>query len=186
MISKISRSGHVEATKENSYTVTGQLPEELLQALFNLVESWTSEEEEKKKLIIEHATDEQALKWIDDFEFWGEGKDYKTDDRFKHYDESGVLRLYKARKDHKSQGHFPPSIHTASLYLMLVSPDEEGQVLPWENRWDMQKEGYLIGDRVIHKGFYWRSKFGEEDNWNYHEPSDEAHAAWEKEGEYTE
>lgn len=84
--------------------------------------------------------------------------------------------LYRARSQHLVLGHYPPGIDTASLYLMIVPPEEEGVTLPWENRHAMQKELYKIGDIVTHNGYYWTSKI---DN-NAHEPSDAAYAAWEK------
>lgn len=84
--------------------------------------------------------------------------------------------LYRARSQHLALEHYPPGIDTASLYLMIVPPEEEGVTLPWENRHDMQKELYNIGDIVTHNGYYWTSKI---DN-NTYEPSDAAYAAWEK------
>lgn len=62
-----------------------------------------------------------------------------------------------------------------------VDPElEEPTVEPWEDRWSINQTGYITGDIVTHNGFYWISKIGAPGNWNVYEPSDAAHAAWEK------
>ena len=62
-----------------------------------------------------------------------------------------------------------------------VDPEpEEPAVEPWEDRWSINQTGYITGDIVTHNGFYWISKVGAPGNWNIHEPSDDAYAAWEK------
>lgn len=89
--------------------------------------------------------------------------------------------LYRVRMDIPVVlEHQPPSVHTSALYLMMRNPDEEGQVLPWEDRWAIQKEGYLEGDVVTHKGFYWTSNIGVAGNWNYFEPTEANWSAWTK------
>ena len=84
--------------------------------------------------------------------------------------------LYRVRQEHFVQGHYPPSIDTAALYLMIVPPDEEGQILPWEDRHGMGKELYKTGDVVTHAGFFWTSRV---DN-NHLEPTETNWAAWTK------
>lgn len=90
-------------------------------------------------------------------------------------------------QEHLVQAHQSPSDEGMSaIYLLIPKPGEEDELSPWEDRWNMQprKQGYMIGNRVTHTGYIWRSKIGTEDNPNYYEPSEAAHAAWEKEGPY--
>ena len=62
-----------------------------------------------------------------------------------------------------------------------VDPEpEEPTAESWEDRWSINQTGYVTGDVVTHNGFYWTSKVGAPGNWNIHEPSVAAHAAWEK------
>ena len=162
MIKKISRSGHVEATKENGYQVQGQLPADQLEALFLWVEAQSSPEEVADKLITENATDEEALLFLDKYDEWRGGENYQEGDRRRYRAEGGEWALYKIRKDHKSQDHQPPSIHTLSLYIMITPPEEEGKILPWEDRWSLGKELYKKEELCSHVGFVWES--GQDNN----------------------
>lgn len=176
MIKNITRSGYVTAKKENGYIVNFQLSESELQSLYEQVESQISEQEEFDRIALENASDEQALKFIGMYEEWKGGILYAKDKRLRYRDEDGIMRLYKVQQDHESQDHQPPSINTASLYLMISPPEEEGKILPWEDRHAMGKELYMLNHKVIHRGFVWRSLI----DLNSFEPKDENWSAWEK------
>ena len=158
MIKNISRSGYVTAKKENGYTVTGQLSEELLQTLFDFVEGLESPQEVADRLILENASEEQALLFIDMYPFWGEDKDYGikdgVKDRVKDFDEAGVLRLYQIITPHKSQADWRPYM-TPNLWLDLSHHEVIGGEYPEWKQPTGAHDAYKIGDIVWHKEKLW-------------------------------
>ena len=155
MISKISRSGHVEATKENGYTVSGQLPEELLQALFDFVEGLKSTRELADRLILENASEEQALLFIDMYLPWQNDKDYGirggVKDRVRDFDGEGVLRLYQIITPHKSQLDWRPYM-APNLWLDLSHHEVIGGEYPDWKQPKGSHDAYHLGDIVWFKG----------------------------------
>lgn len=155
MIQKISRSGHTVAKKENGYIVEGQLPEELLAQLHDLIEGWTSPDEEHDAWIAERIPKEYALRYKEQYEFWKPGVKYEPGQRRRYELENGEIRLYEVRegKGHTSQVGWEPDKAVSEWYDLEGNiPTEEGGVPDWS-----PTATYLTGDRVRHNGFIWES-----------------------------
>ena len=173
---------HIAGVKDNGEIIEPELTESLQTLIYQLIEALdeikTPEEELQERMkdyIEENAPDETLLDLIYVWPEWetliGQegvvGKLLQKDGR--------LYRIYQALP--LIMEHQPPE-QLRAHYLWIQHPEEEGQVLPWEDRHGMGKELYKIGDRVTHQGFYWKSLIND----NSHEPTEAAYAAWEKEG----
>lgn len=123
------------------------------------------------KVLAQGLKDEYVHVAKDFYDEWQGDKDYVVGEVIRHDD-----LLYKIKQAHKSQEQYPPSIDTASLYLMIPNPEDKEKILPWEDRWSMGKELYSKGERVTHNGFTWESTIDR----NHYEPTEANWAAWEK------
>ena len=157
MIKSISRSGHVVAQKENNYIVEGDLPPELLEALFNLVESWTCKDEVRDKIATENATEEEAINLINLFDEWvpNPSEPYKKGKRLKHMVD-GVLTLFETYSDiPKGETREPQLLPT--LYKDLTGHQQGDTPRPWVQM--RPPNGYDLKEKCIHIGWIWESTY---------------------------
>jgi len=103
----ISRSGHFEARKENGNTVTGQISKDMLDALFDLIESTQAPEELLAEILTANTTPEQALRLRTYYPIWMPGEDLAVGDR-RRRDLGGAVKLYEVIQAHTSQADWPP------------------------------------------------------------------------------
>lgn len=113
----------------------------------------------------ESATDEQALAVPALYPAWREGVDYAEGTRVQH---EGVL--FRVLQAHASMAGWEPSAAPSLFAKVLVADD--GTVLAWEQ--PDSTNGYMIGDKVTHKGIVWVSRA---DN-NVWEPSESVPSLW--------
>ena len=103
-------------------------------------------------------TDEQALKVQRLYPEWEDNVSYKTGKRVNF---NGTL--YKVLQDHTSQADWTPE-SASSLFAKVLIPDSN--VIPeWEQ--PDSTNGYMIGDKVTHKGITYESMI----NNNVYEPN---------------
>lgn len=103
-------------------------------------------------------TDEQALKVQRLYPEWNINVSYKTGKRVNF---NGIL--YKVLQDHTSQEGWTPE-SAPSLFAKVLIPDSN-VILEWEQ--PDSTNGYMIGDKVTHKGATYESMI---DN-NVYEPN---------------
>lgn len=146
---RISRSGYFVAEKESGFQVEGQINEETLEYLYNLIESSVSADEVASELITANATEEQALSLKEYYPVWRVGMEMEPGKIYRHDTEDGI-RLFKviAAQPFTAEAHFPPET-TLTLYRDLEShipPD--GQEYPvWKQPTD-EHDAYKMGDVV--------------------------------------
>ena len=113
--------------------------------------------EEQAKIILKAQAREittfsnnDALKVKDLFDDW---IDYTADDA-DNLKKGQIVKttdgLWRVRQEHKAQKHYPPSIHTASLYERIVK-DHKGTAddpIPYEPPMEIFKDKYYIQENV--------------------------------------
>ena len=113
----------------------------------------------------ESATDEQALAAPAIYPAWREGVDYAEGARVQH---KGVL--FRVLQAHESMAGWEPSAAPSLFAKVLVADD--GTILAWEQ--PDSTNGYMIGDKVTHKGIVWVSLVDA----NVWEPSESVPQLW--------
>lgn len=93
-------------------------------------------------------TDEVALDNRYQFDLWEEhiGKEVLPGTCLRY--DTGLVRVVST---HTVQAHYPPSVHTASLYTRIMPPNEGPEA--W-----MPGQSYAIDVEVTHNGGVWQSK----------------------------
>ena len=150
--------------------------EEILRPVKDIFEERKEQTEMVLQMFARTLPDEEVLKVPLVFAEWQPDTDYEVGDVVRYGE-----NLYRVRQPHRSQDDWPPP-DVPALYLMIVPPEEVGEILPWEDRHKMGKELYMMGDQVTHQGYYWTSMV---DN-NHWEPTDANWAAWTKGDPYEE
>ena len=116
--------------------------------------------EERAKIILKAQTrqittfsNNDALKVKDLFDDW---IDYTADDA-ENLKKGQIVKttdgLWRVRQEHKAQKHYPPSIHTASLYVQVVK-DHTGtkdDPIPYVPPMEIFNGKYYTQDNVLYK-----------------------------------
>lgn len=116
--------------------------------------------EEKAKIILKAQTrtittfsNSDALKVKDLFDDW---IDYTVDDA-ENLKKGQIVKtadgLWRVRQEHKAQKHYPPSIHTASLYERIVKDHAgtEDDPIPYAPPMEIFNGKYYTQDNVLYK-----------------------------------
>ena len=115
--------------------------------------------EEQAKIILKAQTrsittfnNNDALKVKDLFDDW---IDYTADDAY-NLKKGQIVKttdgLWRVRQEHKAQKHYPPSIHTASLYERIVKDHEGTQddPIPYKPPMEIFNGKYYTQDGVLY------------------------------------
>lgn len=92
-------------------------------------------------------TPEQAIDNRTMFDQWSDRIGTAAEQgEYLHYEDG----LYRVKQGHLIQAHYPPSIHTASLYTRVQEPGAGPE--PWQ-----PGQSYASGVEVTHNGYIWES-----------------------------
>lgn len=144
-------NGIAVGTKSNGYSVEGEVPDTLMSAIQEFLDTLISKEEVAARLAVDHASDEEAALFIESFPPWQhvlpDGGKYPVDKRVRDLDNEGVLRLYKCLQEHTPQPDWKPCL-TPSLWLDLTHHEAPPGEYPVWKKPQNAEEAYHIGDIV--------------------------------------
>lgn len=168
---QISRSGHFKARKENGNEVEGQISKDMLDALFDLIESTQAPEELLAEILTANTTPEQALRLRTYHPVWMPGEDLAVGDR-RRRDLGGAVKLYEVIQAHTSQADWPPETVPAlfrDLEGHVVTDPEGGETeeIPDFAQPTGAHDAYAIGALVRFEGRIYRNKI----KYNAHSPA---------------
>ena len=97
----------------------------------------------------ESLSDSDALEAKEFYDYWKADVFYKKGTRLRHDD-----KLWRVMQDHTSQGQYPPSIYTASLYSEVEKPgqgDTPDNPIPYNNNMELLENKYYSQLGVVYR-----------------------------------